>query len=218
MSENAKDLDDDVPRRPRGRPRAEDLHALEARLIEVARRCFIANGYGATSMAEVARAARVSKTTLYSRFPSKADLFRAIIDAQIQDTDGDLAIRGPKPRTLESMLRGYAEHVLMASLRDEILQLNRLIYAEAGRFPELGEAAWERGQVGVEQVSRQIRQYALLEGAPCRDPDHVADMFIATLRGWYSGLMLRPDRVSAAEVKAWTRKTIAALLAGRAEW
>ena len=60
------------PRRPRGRPKTEDLAALEARLILVGRQLFYRHGYGATAMSAVAEAARVSKTTLYARFPSKA--------------------------------------------------------------------------------------------------------------------------------------------------
>src|SRR5580692_9580873 len=94
-------------RRPRGRPNAEQLLELQARLIRVARRAFIAHGYGATSMNQVARAARLSKTTLYTRFPSKAHLFRAIVDEQIRRVGGvgQRPIYRSSADTLESKLR-----------------------------------------------------------------------------------------------------------------
>jgi AcrR family transcriptional regulator len=218
MSENAKAALEIEPRRARGRPKAEDLAELEARLIRVARQRFLANGYGATSMNEVAKAARVSKGTLYARFPSKADLFRAIIDAQIQQTGMGVRRLGPKPKTLGAVLRTYAERAVEDSLSGEIVQLNRLIYSEAGRFPELGEAAWMRSRVGMEQVADLIREYAVKEATPCRDPDAAAEMFTTLLRGFYGDVMLRGAHPSPAEIKAWTRRMVQVFLAGRADW
>lgn len=218
MSETGKAAVDIEPRRPRGRPRTEDLQELEARLVRAARQCFITDGYGATSMAEVARAARVSKGTLYARFASKADLFRAILDDQIAQSGSAVRLRGPKPKTLEAVLRAYAEHMLQESLHGDILQLNRLMYSEAGRFPELGEAAWARGRMGVRQVAEHIRDYAVEEGVPCQDPEAAAEMFITLLRGWYSTMMLRSRAPTVAEIKAWTRRTLKLFLASRPSW
>lgn len=218
MSESEKAAAEIAPPRPRGRPRAEEREARESELLGVARRCFIANGYGATSMAEVARVARVSKRTLYARFPSKADLFRAILDEQIQQTGGGVPLRGAKPKTLEATLRIYAERTLRESLASEILQLNRLIYSEAGRFPELGDAAWARRQVGVRQVAEHIREYAIQDGVPCRNPEAAAELFIDILSGRYGGMMLRSQRVSGAEIRAWTGEMLAVFLASRPNW
>jgi AcrR family transcriptional regulator len=218
MSENAKAAVEVEPRRARGRPKAEDLAELEARLIRVARQRFIANGYGATSMNEVAKAARVSKGTLYARFPSKADLFRAIIDEQIQQTGMGVRRLGPRPKTLEAALRIFAEQAVEDSLSAEIVQLNRLIYSEAGRFPELGEAAWTRSRIGMQQVSELIRDYAIREETPCRDPEAAAEMFTTLLRGFYGDVMLRGAHLKPAEIKAWARRMLKVFLAGRADW
>src|SRR5262249_22306431 len=58
---------------------AQPAESAEARMVRTGRELFLARGYGATSLNEIARAARVSKATLYARFPSKADLLRAVI-------------------------------------------------------------------------------------------------------------------------------------------
>jgi AcrR family transcriptional regulator len=205
------------PRRARGRPKAEDVAELEARLIRSARRCFIENGYGATSMNAVARAARVSKGTLYARFPCKADLFRAIIDEQIQKTAAARPA-APTPRSLAAALRAFAEHALEDSLSNEIVQLNRLIYSEAGRFPELGDAAWTRTRFGVQVVAGLIRDFAERDGVGCRDADVPAGIFTTLLRGFYGDVMLRSEPMTEAEIRDWTGRTVDAFLAGRSGW
>jgi AcrR family transcriptional regulator len=218
MSENAKTAFELEPRRARGRPKADDLAELEARLIRVARHNFAAHGYGATSMNEVAKAARVSKGTLYARFPSKAALFRAIIDDEINNSSNGFPHESPVARSLESALRLYAERALAESVSGEILQLNRLIYSEAERFPELGQAAAERSRIGVQQVSQFIREYAIKDAIPCRDPEPPAELFTTLLRGFYSDAMRRGKPVSTSEIKSWLRRMLKIFLAGRAYW
>ena len=207
------------PPRPRGRPRTEDVSALESQLIEAARQTFVANGYGATSIAAVARVARVSKNTVYARFPSKADLFRAIIDDQVAKTAlGGEGEARQRDKSLEGILRRYAEHMLRASLSGEILQVNRLIYSEAGRFPELGEAAYARMRVGIGQVADHIRDFARRDEVPCRDPDSAAELFIMTLRGWYGAVMLTSHDVSGREIREVVDRTLRLFMASRPSW
>jgi AcrR family transcriptional regulator len=207
-------------RRPRGRPTAKQLVELEARLIRVARQAFIAQGYGATSMNHVARAARLSKTTLYTRFPSKADLFRAIVDEQVRRVGGVglRPIYRPSSNTLEAKLRDYIEHMTRISLRGEVLQINRLIFSEATRFPELGEAASRRAWVGVQQVAALIEEYAVKDGVPCRDPAGAAEIYLMMHKGWYYSRMLTNRPVGNAEMTAAIEKILKHFLAGRSSW
>ena len=169
-------------------------------------------------MTEIAIAARASKGTLYARFATKADLFRAILDEQIQRTSGEIRQVGPKPKTLEAMLRIFAEQALFDSLSAETLQLNRLIVSEAERFPELAEAAFARGRVGVRQITRYIQDYAERDGISCRHPEIAADMFLQLTRGWYSEHMLRNRPVSSKEIKAWVNQMLNWLMAARKTW
>jgi TetR/AcrR family transcriptional regulator, mexJK operon transcriptional repressor len=207
-------------RRPRGRPNAKQLVELEARLIRVARQAFIAHGYGATSMNQVARAGRLSKTTLYTRFPSKADLFRAIVDEQVRRVGGVglLPIYRPSSDTLEAKLRDYIEHMTRISLRGEILQINRLIFSEASRFPELGEAASRRAWVGVRQIAALIEEYSIKDDVPCKDALGAAEIYLMMHKGWYYGRMLTDRPVSNAEMTAAVERILRHFLAGRSSW
>jgi AcrR family transcriptional regulator len=208
------------PRRPRGRPRAEDLAALEARLIRVGRDLFFRDGYGATSMSEVARAARVSKTTLYARFDSKAALLRAIVAEQIANWDDDGRHRAPmmERNSLPETLKAYGEIVLQAGLSDEFVQLNRILYAESGRFPEIAEIAGSRFRLGARYVAGQIRKFADRDDIPCRDAEAAAELFLTMIVGWTTVVILGSREVAPGAPDLWLDNCVRTFVASRADW
>lgn len=211
--------DTDTPRRPRGRPRLDDVAQLESRLFEVALREFLVEGYGGTSMTRIVKAAGISKTTLYTRYASKEELFRAICRQQIERFSAVTALRSPMGRLdLESGLRAYANRTLEISLEGELLQVNRLIYSESGRFPELGAAAAERSQLGIRDVAKFIHACAEADGLPCRDPRAVAEALIFMLRGWYVDVLLTNREVTTRDRELWVDSALRTLLSGRADW
>jgi AcrR family transcriptional regulator len=57
---------------------AED-GAKRRQIVEGARQIFLARGFDAASMSDIARAAGVSKGTLYVYFENKEQLFQAIV-------------------------------------------------------------------------------------------------------------------------------------------
>jgi len=69
----------DAEQRPRGgrMPR----RARRAQLLESALEVFVANGYHAAAMDEIAERAGVSKPVLYQHFPGKLDLYLALLDS-----------------------------------------------------------------------------------------------------------------------------------------
>ncbi|HKY91249.1 MAG TPA: TetR/AcrR family transcriptional regulator, partial [Nevskiaceae bacterium] len=178
-------------RRSAGRPRLEDVAAIDDRLVSIALKEFLAHGYGGASLSRIVRTAGMSKTTLYSRYASKDQLLRAIMAQQIARNDGAATLRlGAGKADLEGGLKAYANRVLEVNLEGEMMRINRLVYAESSRFPELGEGAAERTRLGIEQVARFIRECAEADGVPCADPDSVAEAFILMIRGWYVNVML----------------------------
>lgn len=76
------------------RPYASELRQRQAEqtreaILRAARRCFLAEGFSATTVKQIARAASVSAPTVYATFGSKAALVAALVD-QIE-ADADLA-------------------------------------------------------------------------------------------------------------------------------
>jgi AcrR family transcriptional regulator len=76
----------DTEDRPRGSrlPRS----ARRAQLLESALTVFVSQGYHNTAMDEVAERAGVSKPVLYQHFPSKLDLYLALLDAACEQVVG----------------------------------------------------------------------------------------------------------------------------------
>lgn len=208
-----------APRRPRGRPKLEDVAQIESRLLEVALQEFLAHGYGGTSLTGIVKAAGISKTTLYARFSSKEDLFRAALRRQIDSLAANAALRARGgPPNLVAGLTAYGNRALEISLEGDLLQVNRLIFSESGRFPEVGLVAAERNRQGVADVAAFIAQCAEADDIACRDPGAVADAFISMLRGWYVGTFLTNRAVSVRERRCWVDTAVRILMAGRADW
>jgi len=76
----------DTDERPRGGrlPRK----ARRAQLLESALAVFVSHGYHSTAMDDVAERAGVSKPVLYQHFPSKLDLYLALLDAACEQVVG----------------------------------------------------------------------------------------------------------------------------------
>jgi AcrR family transcriptional regulator len=219
MKPLAHDEDGTIARRPRGRPKLEDVAQIESRLLDVALQEFLAHGYGGTSLTRIVKAAGISKTTLYARFPSKEDLFGAIVRRQIDRLSAVEALRSAKGAVdLAAGLKAYGNRTLEISLEGDLLKVNRLIYSESGRFPELGLAAAERSQTGIAHVADFVARCAEADGVPCRDPAAVGEAFIFMLRGWYVDVLLAGETVSARRRQRWVDAAVHLLIAGRAEW
>jgi TetR/AcrR family transcriptional repressor of mexJK operon len=202
-----------------GRPRPEDVTAIENKLVDVALDEFLRHGYGGTSMNQIVKVAEVSKTTLYSRFASKEQLFRAIIHQQIDFLAPSAWLQSDVgPLDLEGGLKSYANHMLELSLQGALLGVNRLIYSESHRFPELGAAAAEKTALGIKRISGFIQDCSSADGIPCKDPEGVAEAFILMLRGWYVDVILINREVSAQQRKLWVERAVHALLSARSDW
>lgn len=203
----------------RGRPTSDDVVAIENKLLDVALSEFLQHGYGGASMNRIVQAASMSKTTLYSRYSSKEALFRAIIYAQIDRLSPSAALESDGGLlALEDGLNSYANHMLETSLQGELLGVNRLIYSESHRFPELGAAAAERSALGIKRIARFIEECAVKDGIPCSASEAVAEVFILMIRGWYINIILTNREVSPKQRVQWVKRAVHTLLAARTDW
>ena len=202
-----------------GRPTPEDVIATDKKILDTALNEFLRHGYGGASMNRIVEECSISKTTLYSRYPSKKDLFRAIIHAQIKSV-APATIFQPKGSaiSLEDGLKSYANHMLKTSLQGELLGVNRLIFSESHRFPELGEAAVERTELGIKRIAGFIEECAIDEGIPCKAPEFVAQGFILMIRGLYTNILLTNRKVHHRELEQWVNQAVHLLMTSRNHW
>ncbi len=118
---------------------------LGERILDVATGLFLTEGYGATSIEAVAQRAGISKRTFYHRFADKAALFDAVVRRIVQHLRPPASMPLYEGASLEAILRRLARLLLRAALAPMALALNRLMVAEAQRFPELAAIAAREG-------------------------------------------------------------------------
>ena len=108
-------------------------------ILDIAYRLFRSKGFDATSISEINAEVGGSKATLYSHFPSKEELFVACMVATAENfiaaitTQASSQINLPKGNP-ESALRDYSIRFLGFICTPEIVDVQRLMIAEAHRF------------------------------------------------------------------------------------
>jgi AcrR family transcriptional regulator len=130
--------------------------ATRERILRAARALLIERGYHGVGMAEIARAAGVSRQAVYLHFGSKADLFVAMVDhgdreAGLADVLREsMAGRAPAEQLL-------ALPVVQAYMGPRNRDLVRVLYAARAEDPA-AEAAWQNRMEARHQAARQIMQ------------------------------------------------------------
>lgn len=89
--------------------RTAQIAETERRIVDAATRLFLADGYAATSLAAIARAAGVGARTVYVRFGTKANLFKRVVDVAIVGDDAPVDVLG----------RDWTRAAMAAPTRDE---------------------------------------------------------------------------------------------------
>jgi len=129
-----------------GTRREEPRPARKRRaIIKAATTLFLQQGYQGTSMEQVAGLAAVSKQTVYQHFADKYQLCRAIVLDVAGTVDSFVAALAVLQETeeLEQDLGELARWYIRSVTQPRVLQLRRLVIAEAMRFPELGRTYYE---------------------------------------------------------------------------
>jgi TetR/AcrR family transcriptional repressor of mexJK operon len=185
-------------------------------MLEAALELFLANGYGAVSMDALARAAGVSKATLYAHFQSKDALFGTLMtECAAVGLLTDILDEAPA-EDLRAALCAIAERMIRFLLRPRTLAIYRIAIAESARFPELGRAFYASGPRRFrERLAAWIRAQQAAGLVRAADAETAAGHFSALLR---CDLFLRatltlgvPEDASAVErdvsaaVDAWLR-------------
>ena len=153
------------------------------RIVGAAENVFLAAGYGAASMDEVARRAGMSKKTLYQVFATKDALFTAVIAARV-DALVSATEESGEPRSSREVMENFLRQVARFALAPRQIALNRLVIAEARRSPELARAFYRAGPTRgkaafVRWLARQHARGMFVIG----DPEEAAGMLVSMVIG-----------------------------------
>lgn len=147
-------------------------------VLEGARRVFLRDGFEGASVDDIARAAGVSKATLYSYFPDKRLLFSEVAriecNRQADEALGEIAPDMP----VETVLREAAGRIVRFFLSDFGQQVFRICVSESGRFPELGQRFYASGPALLrDRMHRLLAPYVRNGTLRIDDMDLAASQF-----------------------------------------
>jgi len=152
-------------------------------IIEAALELFVAKGFMATRLDEVAQRAGVSKGTLYLYFENKEALFKAVVETlvmpEIERTEQQIqAHDGSASELISQLVTQWWESVGESHL----CGLPKLIISEAGNFPELAAFYVENVIGRVRRVIAELIQRGIAEGEfrAC-DPAYAARLLLAPM-------------------------------------
>ena len=153
-------------------------------LLDVATEVFISEGFSAASTNEIARRANSSKTTFYSRFPTKEQLFLAVIERRMTGIFQQVAGSLPEEPPIEDTLHNFGSALIRVALSKEQIALIRVVSMEASKFPELARRFYELGPKHGEETlaayfTKQVEKGRLLN----EDTRQMAQHFMSLITG-----------------------------------
>ncbi|WP_319778920.1 TetR/AcrR family transcriptional regulator [Maridesulfovibrio sp.] len=175
----------------------------------VAWELFSQKGFSVTSMDDVAKAANVTKQTVYRYFPSKLELFKAVLESYAQKApknynfgQGDLA----------EELYGFAMHFMRFHISPEYLGTMRLLVSEARENTELGAIFYANGP---KKSGAMLSTFLRERISGIADADHAASLFVAMLHHVRTPLLLGLcDSVTEEELDKHARYSVDIFLHG----
>ncbi|EPX82980.1 TetR/AcrR family transcriptional regulator [Salipiger mucosus] len=147
-------------------------------VVAGAREVFMRDGFEGASVDEIARAAGVSKATLYSYFPDKRLLFMemATLECARQADEALTTIDQSQPPRV--VLPQVAQTFLSFILSETGQRIFRICVAEADRFPDLGRRFYQSGPMLMRDAVTRYMQASMARGELCIDDlDLAADQF-----------------------------------------
>ena len=120
----------------------EDNNSKRRQIIDGARSVFMNLGFDGASMGEIARAAGVSKGTLYVYFADKNRLFEAIVEQECLE-QGRIVFNLDPARDVETTLREFGRAYIQLLCRPDGGSAVRTVMAIAERMPDVGRRFYD---------------------------------------------------------------------------
>ncbi|MFC8361857.1 TetR/AcrR family transcriptional regulator [Streptomyces griseorubiginosus] len=160
-----------------------DQRARQTRqaIVAAANRLFVAHGYAATSLTDIAAEAAVARPTVFAAFGSKAALLREVVDQALAGDDEPVPV-AERPwfrpvregRTPQAVLNAYAEVCrIIGGRAAEVFEVVRRAADEGPELAELWETMQHNRRAGASMVIDLIEA---LEAAPRLDRQRAVDV------------------------------------------
>jgi AcrR family transcriptional regulator len=119
--------------------RAERAAERRAAIVEAALEEFIARGFAATRLDDVAKRAGVAKGTIYLHFKDKESMFEELIRTAIVPLVGRMHQPPPMGGSVRDAVEGFAQTFIREIATTRRGDIVRLIVSEGPRFPAIAD-------------------------------------------------------------------------------
>lgn len=202
-----------------GRPTLGEAGAIDREILAAATKLLLTKGYDGTSMEAVARAAGVSKRTLYLRYSSKEALMKGVVDDRVASWAAAASVNNENlPKDFKARLIRHTQTLAHALGDSEIRDFARLMQSTAARFPELAKMFYDVGyryELGF--LTEEIRNGTAADAVPARNPELVARQLLSMIIGWRR-TEESVREIDAAEADEFARNAVEVLFGGRESW
>ena len=133
--------------------------AKRRQILAGAHAVFLAQGFDAASMNDIARAAGVSKGTLYVYFDNKEQLFEAIVEQECDAQAEGIFDLDPGDHDVGAVLKRLGVAYVKFLCRPEKASAVRTVIAIADRMPEIGRKFYEHGPAdGIRRLAAHLSE------------------------------------------------------------
>lgn len=164
----------------RGRPTAAEARALDLKIREAAVEAFLEFGYAGTSMEAIARAAGITRKTLYARYSDKHAVFADVIPWALTRTADDGTLSVTDTDDIQADLIAFGRLAIARATRPQNVQLKRMAMSEAAQFPEFAVSAdsmmWAQRQRALTEL---LQRHETKGNVKVDDAELAAEHFLA---------------------------------------
>ncbi|ACZ85655.1 putative transcriptional regulator, TetR family [Streptosporangium roseum DSM 43021] len=192
--------DQEPKRRYQSRLREDGTRRTRQAIVAAAGELFVANGYVATSLADIAVAAGVARPTVFAAFGSKPALLREVLDQALAGDDAPVPVADRpwfKPvwdaTTQAAVLDAYAQVcVLIGGRAAALFETVRRAADAAPEVTELWDTLQANRRAGARMVVERLRSTGPLR--PGLDGERAVDvMWLLNDPAHYSAMVQRCD-------------------------
>lgn len=204
-----------VSKRSSGRPSVAEAARLRVLLLDAAQALFLDQGYGATTVEQIASRIGATKRTVYAKFGDKAGLFAAMAKRLLEARRGWLA-EDPPGGTVDLRLVHFGTQLLSFALAPDILALHRVLTGESLRFPELAALVARLSAQGARQRLGEVIKAEMQRGTlHVSDPAIAAELLVGMiLNATMLTSLLGRQPMPAMQGRRWVEAAVALFLDG----
>jgi AcrR family transcriptional regulator len=198
--------------------REQQAKRTRERILQAARETFREQGYGATTLADIARAAAVAEPTVRAVFKTKPNLVEHLLRLAVRGSDDEVQLQqreafqhvlaSADADTLLDRLAVFAETVHRRSW--DVLEIVHGAASTDPAIAELHEQRMRARHANQRTIARRLRELGAL-------PEHVSIDAAADLLWLYTStdvyrMLVVERRWSAERYRAWFRAAVATIV------